>query len=95
MNHTPAPWRFYWRSLNKEAVCGVFAEPREGHAYAIAQCPQYEKQEQWEANARLICAAPAMLAALKEAIAFIGNEPEGLELAYRIAALIKQAEGEQ
>lgn len=58
VTHAPGPWEWYWRKENKEADCGVFYMRRPGHAYAIARCPRYEKREQWEANARLIVAAP-------------------------------------
>ena len=69
--HTPGPWRWYWREeadiKGDIADCGVFHEKHPGHAYAIARCPQYENREQWEANARLIAAAPDLLQALKGA----------------------------
>lgn len=108
MQPTEGKWHFFWRHENGEADCGIFAEPHPGHAIAVARCPRYEKREQWEANAALICAAPAMLALLKDTVAFLedeilqGNrgpfeegshEAEARALSDRIAELVKRAEG--
>lgn len=57
------PWQYYWRETDGRADCGVFWEKIPGHAYSVCRAPQYEKKEQWEANARLIAAAPELLAA--------------------------------
>lgn len=65
MKHTPGPWKWYWRKEDGEANCGVFSEKNPGQAYAVARCPRYQKKEQWEVDARLIAAAPDLLAALK------------------------------
>lgn len=64
--HTPGPWKWYWREEDGKANCGVFWEKLPGHAYAVARAPQYEKWAQWEANARLIAAAPDLLALAKQ-----------------------------
>ena len=70
--HTPGPWQWYWRLGEAlKADCGVFAEPRPGHAYSVCRAPQYEGQAQWEANARLISAAPEMYEALLAILPFI------------------------
>ena len=63
---TDGEWKYYWRVEDGKANCGVFAEPRNGHAYSVCRAPQYETQEQWEANARLMAAAPELLEALNE-----------------------------
>ena len=65
VEHTPGPWKWDWRAENGIAHCGVFSEPNVGQAYAIARCPRYEARIQWEANARLIAAAPELLDALR------------------------------
>ena len=65
---TPGPWKWDWRPDPSGLAAGaVFSEPHPGHAYAIAICPQFSTQPQWEADATLISAAPDMLAALRSA----------------------------
>lgn len=64
---TQGLWKWHWRFENGEANGSVYAEPREGHAYAVAICPRYQTKEQWEADAPVIAAAKEMLAALKTA----------------------------
>jgi len=70
--HTPGPWKVttnldYW-------VEPVNFEGGEGEFKGIALCGDIhwpnsnEKQFEWEANARLIAAAPDMLEALKAAL---------------------------
>lgn len=63
--HTPGPWKWHWKLDGLKADCGVFSEKTEGHAYSICRAPVFEAQDQWEANARLISAAPDMLEALE------------------------------
>jgi hypothetical protein len=63
--HTPGPWQWYWRYEQGEANCGVFWEQHEGMAHSVARCPRYQKKAQWEADGRLIAAAPDLLAALR------------------------------
>ncbi len=65
--HTPGPWRWHW-GVNEElhADCGVYSEKREGQAYSVCRAPRYESQAQWEANARLIAAAPELLEVAKD-----------------------------
>ena len=58
--HTPGPWKFYWRLEDGKANCGVFVEQHPGQALSICRAPQYERREQWEANARLIASSPKM-----------------------------------
>lgn len=48
-------WHWHWRSEKDEADCGIYAEVRQGHAYAIARCPRYMKQAEWERLATYIC----------------------------------------
>lgn len=68
LQHTPGPWEWDWRydTDRAEADCGVFTQGRSiglGHAYAVARCPRYQKKERWEADGRLIAAAPDLLEA--------------------------------
>jgi hypothetical protein len=91
---TPGPWQWYWRVEGREANCGVYYEERPGMAHSVCRAPRYVTQEQWEANARLIAAAPLMLAALREFMddddvrALIGNGA-----CERMDALIASATG--
>lgn len=39
--------QFYWRQEDGEANCGVFHEPRQGHAYSICRAPRYVSEDQW------------------------------------------------
>lgn len=49
-------WTWYWRTDEKgEADCGIFAEMRPGHAYAVARCPRYMQKDQWSEYATYIC----------------------------------------
>ena len=40
---TEGEWKWHWRFENGEANGSVYAEPHEGHAYAVAICPRYER----------------------------------------------------
>lgn len=71
--HTAGPWKWHWRSENGEANGSVYAEPREGHAYAVAICPRYQTKEQWEVDAPLLAASLDMLAALKIARGYVAK----------------------
>lgn len=55
--HTPTPWKWHWRFEDGIATESVLAEPRPGHAYAIAICPRYQTEERWRADATMICRA--------------------------------------
>lgn len=73
--HAPSPWKWYWRTdENGHTDCGVFYEKREGQAYSICRAPRYQTKEQWEADARLITAAPDLL----EACRFLISQVEKL-----------------
>ena len=48
-------WTWHWRTDGDKADCGIYAEPRPGHAYAVARCPQYASEEQWSEMAQHIC----------------------------------------
>lgn len=104
--HTPGPWKWHWRPEDKDAPGSVFAEPYEGHAYAVAMMPRYQTKEQWEADARLISAAPDLLDALTELNKYIDfsvpcgdgdfnvSDVSGLNAAFQLAcAAIEKAEG--
>lgn len=67
MSHTPGPWRV----LPDEGK-GYFRIRGLGRRYRIANVlnPNLSEQSQSAANARLIAAAPDLLEALKEAVAY-------------------------
>lgn len=73
MIHTPGPWTWYWRQVAGEADCGVMSGAESGRARSVCRAPRYESEEQWEANARLICTAQELLEALKFARQIIGH----------------------
>lgn len=64
--HTPAPWIHpirYDPSLGEYVPCGAI-ETTDGKSIAVTSCCDVPCAE-WTANARLIAAAPAMLAKLR------------------------------
>ena len=67
MKHTPGPWIAEKSpvDLNLRANCAFFSTMNGSSLHTIAICPTYERQEQWEANVRLIAAAPKLLEALR------------------------------
>lgn len=61
-----------WRTDDEgNADCGVFFMVFDGHAYAFARCPKYLSKEQWESNAKAICAIPDLVKALKRARSYV------------------------
>jgi hypothetical protein len=92
--HTQGPWQWYWRQEGREADCGVFWQERSGLAYSVCRAPRYVEQSQWEANARLIAAAPELLALLQETLR-PGAYGIGSTLAERIEAAVAKAGGSQ
>ena len=105
MKHTLTPWKWYWKINDRlEADCGVFSESITGQAVSVCRAPRYEKEEQWEANARLIVQAPGLLEACKEINKFFygenGHTWRGeknmkgiIPYAYKINRAIAKAEG--
>lgn len=67
---TQGPWRWHWRRDDSHWPGSIFAEPRTGHAYAVAMCPRYGK-ESFEADAEFIAHArqdiPDLIAELRKA----------------------------
>ena len=97
--HTPGPWSHH-RTFNGDHF--ISAEGRRGRielatVYAEAE---YQPKLPLEANARLIAAAPELLAALKELVERCdgpeGVRPDGSNIqTIRAHAAIAKAEGEQ
>lgn len=64
MKHTPGPWQVVGGTLATHSV--ITKNPPSGHYDIICDAPEYSEtaMEQWPANAKLIAAAPDLLAAL-------------------------------
>lgn len=66
MTHTPGPWEILWIKSPSSRSARIFADPRDGEPVTdIAHIPAEWCGE--GTNARLIAAAPDLLAALKKA----------------------------
>ena len=92
--HTPGPWtvRHDFRSGNGELCIGVSAA-RIGPKSGAVAWPSGVDDAQELANARLIAAAPDLLAALQLIHANAGESPEWIRS--RIDAVIARAIGEK
>ena len=91
-DHTPGPWQLH--KSDDTLVIGT-----DGREVAEA-CGDYTEEAEWprmEANARLIAAAPELLAALKRAESHFGMLPSGMDepgsVMAEIRAAIAKAEG--
>jgi hypothetical protein len=60
------PWKWHPKSADQEHNGSIYAEPREGHAYAIAMQPRYVSDKQWAADAPLIVTAVNSFAAAEQ-----------------------------
>jgi hypothetical protein len=106
--HTPGPWRERRESTRETARNHwqvIAASPHlEGKTQVVCELNGPWKEENYEANANLIAAAPALLAALRQlewkagnhiaALEAVGREANGLKTACEAArAAIAQSEG--
>ena len=73
------PWKWYWFKAEGEAACGVYNEDNNGTQRTICKAPRYQTREQWEADAKLIAAAPDLLAACTVAKDTIDGMLEALD----------------
>ncbi len=84
--HTPGPWTIKpYKSWDKRIL---LPEP------SIYVDNDDVDQDEASANARLIAAAPDLLAALEDAFVFIGTSPHDPALLLRTRAAIAKAKGE-
>lgn len=102
MPHTPGPWRMIEGDAKRKAMTDIVVSDRENYRIAFVMCEWANKQqrEQDLADAKLIAAAPELLAALKSAMIWHGeltpcDEPDdGLRgLLLQMQAAIAKAEG--
>lgn len=90
--HTPGSWV---TEENQHGECHVMDEFGIAIADMAVDYSSIKKIKEHEANARLIAAAPDLLAMLVEAANFIQPYSVGQELLERIDAAIAHATGEQ
>jgi hypothetical protein len=92
MTHTPAPWEMHHYGDNEGDIHGS-----NGTLVCMMREGDTAPDQDWSADARLIAAAPELLAALKEIVAYDegSNDPEdyGYEVLMRCKAAIAKAEG--
>lgn len=86
--HTPGPWVTEWE-LSKGAFCQVAAFSTEGNRVLRCAIESFRPGE----DARLIAAAPDLLAALNEAFDFLGGVDDAGAIRATICAAIAKAEG--
>lgn len=86
--HTPGPWYVAVGNIDGPCITGILAGP----VWVVGniECPIKN-----EADARLIAAAPEMLAALKQAqnALYFAQNPESRGAAQVVGAAIAKAEG--
>ena len=80
--HTPGPWNNAVAADGTRVTC---------QRYDIPTPPELASEE-WQANLRLVDAAPDMLALLKELIG-VGDPPDDRHWADRVLEVITKAEG--
>lgn len=94
--YTPGPWLWHWHEQDGKANCGVHHLARPGQAYSVCRAPKYQSKEQWEADARLIAAAPDLLEALEYMLETCpGIDHVGDEARKQAFEAVKKARGEQ
>lgn len=72
VKHTPGEW--LWMHSPEEKFVGMVFARDAGYASVIALCPAHTSKERWEADARLIATAPAMLELLQLMVTVDGDQ---------------------
>lgn len=90
--HTPGPWTPCFMTLERKAIGFHISGRAYGSTRPICETGKNCAPEM-EANARLIAAAPDMLALLKELIDIEGSQPGTAAWAAKVFAAIAKAEG--
>lgn len=78
--HTPGPWRFYLQGDSTRYIVTKSRVGAAGSSYDDVAHVDVKRTEEGEANARLIAAAPELLAALR---AFVDGVQVGPETSYK------------
>ena len=75
--HTSGPWKVYHQELRKQFPGHKIIEVQDDHGYAVVQWSGFDNSDRLKnvhlANARLIAAAPDLLAALHIAAQYVDN----------------------
>ena len=98
VKHTEGPWQFHCCEHDDGRNNGSVFSKRghSGMCYCVCKAPQYQAKDQWIADARLIAAAPDMLAALERCLEVFVNQgwEDDLIAAKEARAAISKAKGE-
>tara|TARA_B110000483_G_scaffold194793_1_gene232223 strand:+ start:2289 stop:2624 length:336 start_codon:yes stop_codon:yes gene_type:complete len=62
--HTPAPWTWHSKKHEDGSMNGSVVFIDEHLAHCVCKAPKFQDEEKWEANAKLMAAAPELLDAL-------------------------------
>ena len=104
VTHTPGPWSILQWADKRKGFIAVVVEPARHHicdVFPFGQRAVGRELAEHEANARLIAAAPELLALLKEIVSpdneslvwFTPTDAYAIELKERVTATIAKAEG--
>lgn len=96
--HTPGPWaiRRHWSNEDAFEIYPDRGDPGYGEWASIVEIGDYCYEDEAEANARLIAAAPDMLDMLKvchSALEYVGPWETPVGLIERVRDLIQKVEG--
>lgn len=86
---TPGPWQaegFRVREVHRDFSYGIW---KDGVRLALVDCRPLAKRSEEEANARLIAAAPELMAALQELLAVVDHENAYGAIEARIAKIAR------
>ena len=85
--HTPGPWALYFQHMSSPVICP-------GGKPSTILAGIRSDTECWEADARLIAAAPELLSVLNEAIPFLFKLSGALDIFHKAVAVRDRAMGE-
>ncbi len=92
--HTSGPWKVYHQELRKQFPGHKIIEVQDDHGNAVVQWSGFDNSDRLKkvhlANARLIAAAPKLLAACEE---FVSKYPADSSITPKMKAAIAKAYG--